>query len=480
MILHSISSKKDLPDQIIEQCKQHFDSHSIDKNYVERFIKDIRDESFFLLEYPYVDKVYRDSYYTYFSSKNFNYPRDCIRVSIFSEKIELLDFYSSSKVSQLRKTYRGYFIVRPTRPSIFGRTTIDKRSIKVNDFLICETTFSTTAHGLKFDVKGFPYSSQDSETISCAETSLWGVMEYFSHRYPKYATVLPSTIIETFKSISFKRQLPSSGLTAIDLSYALKQFGFGTMVYARENYKDSFEGLLSCYVESGIPVIAAVSNKNNIHHAYICCGREKMKPEHFQKIDKSSTLHDFDLIKKSFIFIDDNHFPYQRAYLDKPCDYYNSPDWKQCEISHFIVPLYPKIYLDAYEAKKLLFFMVQQFPLKGINILRVLLSSSRSYKNDILSNPVLSSEFKEKVISTPMPKFIWVCELTNNRLLKQKKCMGSIVLDATEPNTRDLKPLIYFQIEDLIFEIEKDSLICNRLRNHFGEYAVYQNNLNGF
>jgi len=480
VISHFICSKNKLADQLIDLYKQHFSSHSIETGIIEQFIADIRDESFFLLEYPYVDKVYRDSYYTYFSSKKNNYPRDCIRVSIFSEKIELRDFYNNSKVSQLRENYRGYFVVRPTRPSIFGRTTIDKRSLKDNDFLICETKFSTTAHGLKFEVNGFPYSSQDSETISCAETSLWGVMEYFSHRYPKYATVLPSTIIETLKSISFKRQLPSSGLTAIDLSYSLKQFGFGTMVYARENYVDSFEGLLSCYVESGIPVIAAVSNKNNIHHAYICCGREEMKPEHFQIKDKSSTLHDFDMIKKSFIFIDDNHFPYQRAYLSKPCDYYNSPDWKRCEISHFIVPLYPKIYLDAYEAKKLSFFMVKQFSPKDIKILRVLLSSSRSYKNDIISNPDLSSEFKEKVICTPMPKFIWVCELTNNQLLKQKKCLGSIVLDATEPNTRNLKPLIYFQIGDRIFEIEKDSLICNRLRNHFGEYAVYQNNLNGF
>ena len=98
---------------------------------------------------------------------------------------------------------------------------------------------------MKFEVKGFPHSSQDAETISCAETTLWALMEYFGNKYPEYRPVLPSDIIKTLKQVSSERQVPSKGLNIQQMSFALKEYGFGTRIYSRHQYGSSFENLLS-------------------------------------------------------------------------------------------------------------------------------------------------------------------------------------------------------------------------------------------
>jgi len=447
---------------------------------IQHFVAPITDSIRYVVEYPYVDKVYRDSYYSYFSSKLSKYGRDCIRVSIFDDNVGSAHFFTNDSHDDLMHNYRGFFVVRPTPPGIFGRTTIDKRALKQNDFLICETAFSTTCNGLKLSVSGFPYSSQDSETISCAETSLWATMEYFSNRYPKYASVLPSTIIETLKTLSFQRQLPSLGLSYIDLSYALKKYGFGTMVYDKDVFGASFNSLLSIYVESGIPLIVAVTNDGGINHAFICCGREKLKKTHLDQADYEDGWIDFHDLKKQFVFVDDNHFPYQRAYLDEPCKYYNRDDWGKCRISHFIVPLYPKVYLDAFEARNYSVNVYERLIGAGNDVIRTMLSSSRSYKDEILRNPDLTEELKEKIVGKPMPKFIWVCEISNKELLKKEKCFGTIVLDATEPNTKGLKPLIYCHLGGQVLEVKKGLLYSIKLKKAVIEFSVYTNNLNGF
>jgi hypothetical protein len=481
MIEHKSCTKAKLPAALNAIYNTFFNLTSDQKAVIKNFIAPLKKNAHFAIEYPYVDKVYRDSYYSYFSSKLNHYPRDCIRVSIFDKPVETAEFLSEKNHSSIKEKYRGYFVVRPTQPNIFGRTTIDKRIIENNDFLICETNFPTTCTGLKLSVKGFPYSSQDAETISCAETSLWSMMEYFSNRYAEYAPVLPSTIIEALKSVRIERQLPSLGLFYSDLSFALKTFGFGTRIYAKEQFKGNFESLLSCYVESGIPIIVAVSNKQNIHHAYICCGREKISPKHFKTLPGKKGIIDFDSIEKAFVFMDDNHFPYQTAKLKSPCAYYNSPDWEKCEIQYFIAPLYPKIYLEAFEAKSYCHQFVAT--LLGNNdgiILRTLLSSSRSFKDELLANPDLTDELKEKVIGTPMPKFIWISEITNKELLTKEKCFGTVILDATEPNINRLKPLITSYLSGFVFKKDKGLLSFDRLNKSIGNFNIYKNNLTGF
>jgi hypothetical protein len=196
--------------------------------------------------------VYRDSYYNYFSSKLTDYKRDCIRISLFEGKINTLDFENENNKQKLQDQYRGFIILRPTSPHFIGRSIISPKALKYNGFVCCTSIFHTTANGQKFTIEGFPHSSQDTETISCAETSLWAIMEYFSNRYANYTPVLPSDIINTLKQVSNERQIPSKGLNIQQMSFALKEFGFGTRIYSKSQYHDEFESIFRWYYRSCI------------------------------------------------------------------------------------------------------------------------------------------------------------------------------------------------------------------------------------
>ena len=50
---------------------------------LQPFVNCLRADLSVYLETQYVDKVYRDSYYRYYSAKALIYPRDCIRLSFF-------------------------------------------------------------------------------------------------------------------------------------------------------------------------------------------------------------------------------------------------------------------------------------------------------------------------------------------------------------------------------------------------------------
>lgn len=445
----------------------------------------------FLIEYPYTDKVFRDSYYNYFSSKLYPYYRDCIRVSIFSGIVSEEDFRDSEKVEGVKSNFLGFFVIRPITPQLLGRTAISPRAYKNNNILICKADIPCAINGIKMKVEAFPFSSQDAETISCAETTLWAIMEYFGMKYPEYKPTLPSKIHDTLKKVSFERQMPSNGLDILQLSFVLKEFGFGTRIYSKDQFKDQFLILLAIYVESGIPVILSVSSKK-IGHAVICIGREANKVGDI-KVDPTETIeiHEKPLIfnshiERKFVFIDDNHPPYQLADLKNPFKYYSKPDWHDCQISHFIVPLYSKVYLEAYEAKNLIVKFLSFYYKKEIKktveptFIRIFLTSSRSFKNEIAINKTWNKDLKEIVLECTMPKFIWVAELSTPKKIQNHLANGIILLDATEANIYNNKPLILsvYQKKMLLWDENNNELVNFPLS--LSDFSIYQNNLNGF
>jgi hypothetical protein len=433
--------------------------------YVKPHLAQLKTNCYLVIEAPYVDKVFRNSYYNYFSTKLGTYPKDCIKVSIFDKEITDEDFRNRARFDFLSKSFKGFFVLRPTMPRVFGRSVINPNALKKSGFNTCFSNISTTVNGVKLDVSGFPHSSQDEETITCAETTIWAIMEYFSSRYSEYQPVLPSAIHQVLRKASTERQVPSRGLEVKQISFVLKEFGFGTIVYNRLDYgDDEFDKILSCYIESGIPLVIAVQNQQqnqSIAHALICVGHEhitaemmddleptKMSNGHLEAIlqQKNIAIYDSDSIRKKFVFIDDNHPAYQKAYIDNPTGHYSTQAWRNCRVSTFIVPLHPRIYLEAFEAKN----FVISFLLKGFVslmdnseiVLRFYLTSSRSYKDYLCFNESFDENIKGIILGIPMPKFIWIAELSDKKLNAENKSNGLMILDATEVNVFDNKPLI--------------------------------------
>ncbi len=451
------------------------------KNYIQYFQNDL----FIYIEYPYVDKVYRDSYYNYYASKRDRYHRDTIRVSLFKNEVTNECFRDTKTLDDLKNKYLGFFIIRPTFPQIIGRSLISPNAMIENNFKICSTDYAVTSNSIKFSTKGFPHSSQNSETISCAETTLWSIMEYFAFRYVEYKPILPSKISYILNKLSFERLIPSKGLTAQQISYALKEFDFGVKIYSERAYPNDFKKILKTYVESGIPIIILIQNNNGIGHAQIIIGRKRFSKDEINKLTNSislnptTTIIDFMNIEVDYVFIDDNHSPYQISSLESPSSFYKNKKWKDCEITNFIVPLYHKIYLEAGEAralsKSLLFQFVNNFGLLNNKetIFKTFLTSSRSFKNEIALNNTLDDTIKELILSLSMPKFIWLTELSDKNIIINNLCSGLLIIDATEPK---IVGLIAGLIENHYISNNLSSFVT--IKTPFNPFKSFQGNLN--
>lgn len=465
---------------------------------VRQHFEKLKDDLYILVEYPYVDKVYRDSYYHYFSTKLNSYYRDCIRLSFFDMKINFEDFRISDGKKKLEKKFVGFMVLRPAEPHIIGRNVISPKALKNDNFESSMTNIHSTSNGIKLSVTGFPHSSQDEETISCAETTIWSLMEYFSSKYPEYRPVLPSKIISTLNNVTIERQLPSNGLNVQQISYALREFGFGTRIYSRSEYGNDFDRLISCYIGSGIPLIMAMDNKptGNIGHAVICIGQNKVSEDLIEnlepaylsntklqnaKLRQGISYYDWDDIKRKFIFMDDNFPPYQDAFLDNPVEHYMNPFWENCKINHFIAPLYPKIYLEAYVAKAYVNNFLISGPSPLLNnsevLIKLFLTSGRSYKDCLALEDTFQEDIRDVIIETPMPKFIWIAELSNKENFKKGLAEGLIILDATEANTYNNKPLIFAAYQGTILTQDKNNNKIQKKVLPLQAFKMYTHNL---
>jgi len=466
----------------------------IDKS-LSRLIQQFKKTNYYLIEFPYVDRIYRDSYYLYYSSKYGKYNRDCIKVSIFSTKILQSDFRGAEAINNLQKSYKGFFIIRPTEPSFLGRNHINPHAFEISNFGYCPVMVNSTANGIKLEVKGFPHASQDGETHSCAETTIWAIMEYFGTKYPDYTPVKPSQIHHLLRLMAYERQIPSSGLSVYQISFALKELGFGCKVYAKQAYSSDFEILLDMYVNSGIPLIAGLDDfneekSNNLGHAVLIIGKKQTQPEfnefkHLKKHQEQSlqakqiTLFDLNCTLAEYVFVDDNHPPYQMATADLPVKHY--PDlWKNVKIKHLVVPLYPKIYLEAVEARNftLEFLINGPFPLEPVSkvCLNIFLASSRSFKHHLALSS-MENPLKEMMMEKPMPKFIWVVEMGSIEEIGNEMRSGLLVLDATEPNIADNKPIIIGAYQNSVVFFEGENEVLTKLSLSLHPFKVFLENL---
>lgn len=467
--------------------------------HIKRFSKDTK----VVIERNYVDKVYRDSYYAYYASKRTGHQRNTIKLSFFSDvknSITIASFLDKEQIDYLRDSYRGFIILRPTSPNIVGRSAIAPNLLDEHNFKVCLTRIPSSVVGLKVESYAFPFSSQDTGTISCAETTVWALMEYFANKYPEYSPMLPSKILSLLRTASTERQLPSSGLSIASISYLLKECGFGPKLYSYDEFKDDFFPLLSCYIESGIPIIVAIDNakavednKVNIRkgHAVLCIGHENVTESIINETkfleyplkngSGSIRIKDLDNVTKKFIFIDDNFPAYQLDSLGEPINRYLGIDdaWKFCAISHFIVPLHKKNYLEAFFAKKFVKeLLTSQFCYykDGKDIcIRTFLCSARSYREYVLLSN-MHNELKTNILNKSFPKFIWVTEISNN-ITKLGEASGLILLDATEANIEDFSPLIIAMYAGYIVQYDKDSKSIVSTPSKGCIFNIFDNNL---
>jgi hypothetical protein len=447
------------------------------------------DEIIVIVEYPYVDKYYRDTYYNFFSKKHTPHQRDSIRMSFFYNSINLDDFVNEKKIEDIQKVFLGAITIRPTSVRIIGHSFISPKILRDQSFVCCLCNEKVSIGGVELSVYGFPFCSQDNESITCAESVLLMLANYFSHKFSDYPQLLPSKINEILKVHSVERQLPSTGLTDADISFVLKELGFGTKIYPKNIIgEDLFKRLLYIYIESGIPVILTLEN-NRIGqgHAVIAMGREEVKDETIPDNRFVENKVYFPDLFDKILLMNDNNTPYELVDYEHPVLLDQS-----YQIYSFIVPLHYKLYSDASLFLRHFDTIIEEFSKnehtkkvlshKSRNsIIRYFLTTSRSYKNYIVKSQGVTSDFKTLFVDQSMPKFIWVAEIIEgNELASNKQCVNTVVvLDATESGL-SANLIIAFNSENAVFKnFINGEKLYSVIEINIGIFNTFDNNLKG-
>jgi len=203
----------------------------------------IRENVKMVIETDYVDKFYRNSYYNYYASKLNTFQRNCIKVSFFEDSITMDDFRLRESLDKIKGSYLGFFLLRPTEPSLLGRSVLSPKALKENNFVACTASIPTTSNAIRLQAVGFPHSSQDNETLKCAEVTIWAVLEYFGNKYPDYVSVLPSAIMQKLKDVS-EALFYVKETTENSWSRAVLEYQIETNLYSRQgkaitNFKET-------------------------------------------------------------------------------------------------------------------------------------------------------------------------------------------------------------------------------------------------
>ena len=369
------------------------------------------------IEYPYVDEYYRDTYYSFYARKHSGYNRYCFRLSFFQDEdgITEANFYNK----KLDDSYMGYCILRPTPRRVIGYTFLSPRIYKENNFSICLCERSSFIKGRRVMTYAFPFSGQDGEMNTCAETCVTMMFDYFSRRYNKYARVLPSQIASQLTDCFLDRKQPSVGVDVDTIATIMNVFNLNTRQYYKalseddvkgSHYsKDDFKRLLHIYIESGFPLYVVTQQ-----HAMLAIGRQNRLFHYSPKI----------------VVVNDEKKPYWQLQNED-------------DILSFIVPVPENILLnvDVLNPTKDLEILSRDYPVADIHVNdadyynRVYLTTSRSYKSYIVDSS-LNAQNKDLIVSAAMPKFIWVCESIKksdlSKSIQDIKLSNIAIFDSTD------------------------------------------------
>jgi hypothetical protein len=408
-----------------EQLRNRCDDYLASDDYkkIHDFLKD--NVHSVIIEKRYTDKDYRDTFSNFYSKKLARYPSTTYRMHFFRAQIREDDLFS---LDAHKDDYIGYIIVRPTQVSSIGRTVLDPSKISNLQGVICRTDYKVHLFGTEFKVNGFPFISQDTDVTICAHAATWMDFRYFSERYPIYREIYPYQISQLCGDLSRGRLVPSKGLTAFQITEIFSKYGFYPEVYFRGNYPN-FDKLLYYYIESGLPVVACLHSKQ---HALTVIGHVSD-----YTIDAKSNSEEY-LI--GYVVNDDNHLPYQIIWRDGlPKSAYSS-EYSISQIDGFVVPLYEKMYLSAEHIETFSDALIDH-PSFGVDanskavakkdlIKRIYLTTSNAFKA-FRRERGMPFDLQTYLIQIPMPKFIWVCELSTPALYHKKEVIGEIIFDAT-------------------------------------------------
>ncbi len=442
-----------------------------------------------VLQEFYIDRVYRDCYYHHFASKHFEHSRYCSRVFLFDgNQFESVNNWDSST---LQRNFIGCIVIKPLQCGAIGRTLLSPKYLFeptiAQQIFVRTLRYNVLFHGINLYVNAFPYTMQDGETLTCAQVTVLNIMDYYSNGYADYRFALPSDIYKISQENSYERTLPSHGMSYSLITKVLSEFGFYPRLYLAESNNISdfdMKRILHYYVESAIPVAIGLRKGARDVHSILCIGHgiqdeQKMLSSLYSLsptdsgFEKDGANQDRFYIADTanscmdYIVMDDNQIPYSSYSFEihgSNLFHTDSYSFNNAYITCLAVPLYKRMFLEAREAFAISTEIITEshFELADayrttfgdqdsfINIgskdnpliVRLYLASSRSFRSFRINEFGKEDGINLIYLTTPFPRFIWVCELYDIKHYREKKVIGEIIIDATSSVAAMLNSII--------------------------------------
>lgn len=408
-----------------------------------------------IVENNYISRAYINDYSAYYSlCFSDNYKKKCKRVHFFNKEFSKEEFIAeivkeSSEIIN-DDTYLGYIVVKNLPSVVIGATLLKTyNNNSARNYVTRDCDASLFGKTLSF--KSLVFQEQDKVVSACATSSLW-VAFYKTSVLFQTPLPSPSEITASAKnSYHFSgRIFPNKeGLDHFQIGNAIEKVGLvfelrnkdvnNTNSVNVNNYK-LVRSFIYAYSKMGLPVLLGIDIIDKGRHLITVSG---FKDEPV-KVRRSRSSEEVNLKSEQIEFFyahDDRIGPYSRLRIlnEKPEKAIIETSWwidtngnnkYKARVASIIVPLYKKIRItfeDVLNEIRIFNLMFKEKLDKYTLEWDVYLTSSTEYKEEIISNNDLDDSFKQSLVLTQLPKFIWI-----SRLYVEDILIFELVFDSTD------------------------------------------------
>ena len=381
-----------------------------------------------LIERNYIDKDYRSTYYHFYSKKGQTYRADCVRLHFFDATVRLHPdrLALTGPDARLSDHYFGYIVLRPTGVYTIGRSVLTPGVRNGASGTTITAKHKVHLLGYRLEIDGFPSMDQHRDISVCAHATCWSILRHYSERYSNYQEYLTHDITVMAHQFNPGGIVPSKGLAVSNAERIFQSAGTFPMIVSRDEDDDaSFYRQLLAYVESGLPLFAAM---HEIGHAVTVVGYE-WRP--FAKSAPPDLKYAWEEVK-SLVVVDDNSLPYLSLPVEDPTARRTAQD-----IDTFIVALPEKVFYSAEAVDRVVLTLFSLAPLislppKAGTIARYFIATGSGLRRFMRER---ESEFDPKLLhmamTLPFAQYVWIVELATEDDWAKGQISVRAVIDAT-------------------------------------------------
>jgi len=430
-------------------------------NLVLREVKGIRCARGAILEGAYVDHDYAEAFGRFYARTFPVYPKFCKRLHFFS--IPVTYDHIAAKHEELRNSYLGFVVLRPTPPHVVSRTVLSPPFDNDKDKITIKVDENVNLAGISLKAHGYPFIEQDGQVARCATAGVWMTSAAMA-RICNTSLASTTKITERANTtqMPFGRAFPSPGLTMSQMSWALSSMGYEPIVLEFPDCDGDAaavaKSLIFKYARSGIPVTLVIETETDHRRSdHVLTVIGYIHGDIQESSEKQGRLADASKWVSQFIVHDDLSGPYRtieliqrsgRCHIDETVDSLSphTPPWSHAILSAVIIPHPPRVHITADQAEGIaaatLEVMTESLPsvsnaLPDRLFIRTYLMRSNDFKDTfarIGSQPIVALYYRNLM----MPKYVWVVEVgaaprPNQHMSEQHDILGRVLIDATAP-----------------------------------------------